>query len=79
MRPSNYQRLINDLAPGVNPAGVEASMRLQYGTLDRLPRETFALEAGLAAAMERDQPGVLRRLADSFGMDAEFEHWEQQL
>ena len=44
-----YQTLLHELAPGLNPAGVEASMRLHYGTLNHLPRETFVTEAKLAA------------------------------
>jgi len=48
-----YQKLLHELAPDLNPAGVEASMRLQYGTLNHLPREVFAEEAKLAADCER--------------------------
>jgi hypothetical protein len=71
-----YQKLLHELAPGLNPAGVEASMRLQYGTLNHLPREVFAEEAKLAADCERQSPGFLRRTAESFGMGKEFTAWE---
>jgi len=71
-----YQRLLHELAPELNPAGVEASMRLQYATLDHLPRETFAEEARLAAACERQAPGYLRQIAESMGMAAAFDAWE---
>ena len=47
-----YQTLLHELAPDLNPAGVEASMRLLYGTLNHLPRETFVAEAKLAADLE---------------------------
>ena len=47
-----YQILPHELAPDLNPAGVEASMRLHYGTLNHLPRETFVAEAKLAADLE---------------------------
>ena len=30
----SYQTLLHELAPDLNPAGVEASMRLHYGTLN---------------------------------------------
>ena len=41
-----YQTLLKKLAPDLNPAGVEASMRLHYGTLNHLPREIFVEEMG---------------------------------
>lgn len=71
-----YQKLLRELAPDLNPAGVEASMRLQYGTLNHLPRKVFADDAKLAAECERQSPGFLRRTAESFGMDEEFTAWE---
>lgn len=71
-----YQTLLKELAPGLNPAGVEASMHLHYGTLNHLPRETFSEEARLAADLERQSPGILRRIADSMGMGGEFAKWE---
>jgi len=71
-----YQKLLHELAPDLNPAGVEASMRLQYGTLNHLPREVFAEEAKLAADCERQSPGFLRRSAESFSMGKEFAAWE---
>lgn len=72
----SYQTLLHELAPDLNPAGVEASMRLHYGTLNHLPRETFAEEARLAADLEGQSPGILRRIADSMGMADEFAKWE---
>lgn len=71
-----YQTLLKELAPGLNPAGVEASMRLHYGTLNHLPRETFVEEARLAADLEAQSPGILRRIADSMGMADDFANWE---
>ncbi len=47
-------------------------MRLQYGTLNHLPREVFAEEAKLAADCERQSPGYMRRTAENFGMAGEF-------
>ena len=72
----SYQTLLRDLAPTLNPAGVEASMRLHYGTLSHLPPETFAEEAKLAADLERQSPGTLRRIADSMGLADDFAKWE---
>ena len=71
-----YQTLLHELAPSLNPAGVEASMRLHYGTLNHLPRETFVAEAKLAADLEVQSPGILRMIADSMGMADDFAKWE---
>ena len=51
-------------------------MRLHYGTLNRLPRETFVAEARLAADLEAQSPGVLRKIAESMGMADDFARWE---
>ena len=56
-----YQTLLRKLAPSLNPAGVEASMRLHYGTLNHLPRETFAAEA---------------KIAERMGIAGDFAKWE---
>ena len=72
-----YQKLIHDIDPTVNPAGVEASMRLQFGTLDHLDRQTFREEIILAKECEREQPGYLRRTAASYGMEADYNKWEE--
>ena len=71
-----YRTLLRELAPDLNPAGVEASMRLHYGTLNHLPRETFEAEARLAADLEVQSPGILRKIADSMGMADDFAKWE---
>ena len=72
----SYQTLLRELAPNLNPAGIEASMRLHYGTLSHLPPETFVEEAKLAADLERHSPGTLRRIADSMGLADDFAKWE---
>lgn len=71
-----YQRLLHELAPEMNPAGVEAMMRLHHHTLNHLPREVFVAEAKLAADLERQAPGSLREIAESMGMESEFAMWE---
>lgn len=73
---NGYQSLIREIHPTVNPAGVEAAMRLHHGTLDHLERRDFVHEVGLALACEAAEPGFLRRIAASFGMAAEFDRWE---
>ena len=86
-----YQTLLKELAPDLNPAGGEVRagseddpgdrfpgdwMRLHYGTLNHLPRETFVAKAKLAADLEGQSPGILRRIADSMGMADDFAKWE---
>ena len=72
----SYQILLHELAPDLNPAGIEASMRLHFGTLKHLPRETFVAEVKLAADLEAQSPGILRKIADSTGMADDFAKWE---
>ena len=72
----SYQTLLRELAPNINPAGIEASMRLRYGTLNHLPRKTFVAEAKLAADLEVQSPGILRKIAESMGMADNFAKWE---
>ena len=55
----SYRALINELDPFVNAVGVEAAMRLQYGTLDHLSREAFVEEIRIARACEERSPGYL--------------------
>ncbi len=71
-----YQKLLHEIAPELNPAGVEAMMRLQHHTLNHLPRAVFVAEAKLAAELERQSPGSLREIAASMGMEVEFAQWE---
>ena len=71
-----YQTLLDELVPNLNPAGVEASMRMHYGTLNQLPRETFVAEAKLAADLEGQSPGILRKIAESMEMADDFAKWE---
>jgi hypothetical protein len=73
---SFYQDFIRELNPKVNPAGVEASMRLRYGTLDHLDRTDFKSEIRIAIACENEEPGFLRKTAESFGMGEDFNYWE---
>ena len=73
---SYYQKTIRGLDPTLNPAGVEAAMRLHFGVLDHLPLEVFASEIQIARACEQEEPGFLRGCAYSMGHGADFEAWE---
>ena len=64
--------------PDLNPAGVEASMRLQSGTLNHLPRETFVVEAKHASDREGQSPGILRKIAESMPLDSAQLHQIEQ-
>lgn len=71
-----YQETIREIAAGiglvgVDAAGVEASMRLQFGTLDHLSRSEFRDEVEIAVACERSEPGYLAGLAESMGVRRE--------
>jgi hypothetical protein len=72
----SYQALLHELAPDLNPARIEVSMRLHYGTLNRLPRETFGADAKLAADLGAQSPCILRKIAESMGMADDFAKWE---
>ena len=76
---ATYRATIQRLNPEVNAAGVEASMRLQYGTLDHLDDATFRQEIDLARQCETHEPGFLKRCADSYGMGADYNNDERHL
>ena len=67
----SYQSIIREIDPHVMAAGVEAHMRLEYGTLDHLPRERFAAEVRLAKECEAASPGYLKSIAESMGVRTE--------
>ena len=74
-----YAKTIRKVDPTVNPIGVEASMRLQYGTLDHLSRGVFRGEIELAKACEREEPGFMRSTACSFGRGEAFDQAEKSM
>ena len=76
---TTYRAIINRIDPRVNAAGVEASMRLQHGTLDHLAQETFRDEIEIAKQCETREPGFLRECARSHGMAAEYQEDEEKL
>lgn len=67
MRKTPYLRIILELDPTVDAVGVEASMRLHYGTLDHLSRDEFKTEIAIAKECEAAEPGFLKRCAESYG------------
>ena len=77
--PTGYQNQIHKADPTVNPAGVEAHMRLQYGTLDHLDAATFQKEITLARNTEHLHPGYLREAAEAESMTKDYNHWRPLL
>ena len=73
------QNLIHKLNPNVNPAGAEAVMRREHGTLDHLPRKEFSLAARRARQWEAMQPGCLREIASEQGLLSDFDAWVKKL
>ena len=58
------ERVIRRLAPEPNRVeaeGVEKQIRLEHGTRDHPPGETFEAEIRLAQQCERTEPGYLKR------------------
>ena len=76
---SHYQQMIHEIDPTVNPAGVECLMRLEYHTLDHLPRSKFAEEIELAKTIHLEDPEELRRAAESHNMGNDYDSWEPRL
>lgn len=77
---SMYARSIREMDQTVNAVGVEAFMRIEYGTLDHLSREQFAQEIALANAEEAVRPGSMRLYAqaDSPATLEEFDRFQQE-
>ena len=74
-----YQDAIHEIDSTINPAGVEATMRLQFGTLNHLDQNVFAVEIKLAHECEREEPGFLKEIARSYGMVSDFDYWQDKL
>ena len=60
-----YQRLIHELDPGANPAGVEAPMRLRHRALNHLSREEFKDKIRTARQCEKEKRGHTREAQDT--------------
>lgn len=66
-REAPYANIIREFTDA-DPRLVEASMRVQYGTLDHLSRDVFRAEAELAEAMIAHDPDAMERVARSYGL-----------
>lgn len=66
---SQYAAIFKELQPNYDPRHIEGYVRLQYHTLNHLPRATLKREAAIAAACI-DEAGleVAERNAKSFGL-----------
>ena len=79
MKPA--QHLLYQIAPSLNPAGVEAHIRhsrlilAASSTIGHLSHEELASSAKEAAALEKEQPGTLASLATSFGLARDHDMW----
>jgi len=62
-----YGTQIRQLAPSHDPRHVEAYMRLEHGTLDRLSPRQFAADVKMAVACIDADPAMAERLAQSYG------------
>ncbi len=79
-RYSFYVETIREIDETVNAVGVEAFMRLEYGTLDHLSKEAFAREIELAKQAEQQEPGALRMCAwaDSKQALEDFDNFQRE-
>ena len=71
------QKLIRELDPSINPVGVEAHMLAHFSTLGHLSRQDFINEISIAKACEAEQPGFLRKVANSFGMGSSYDEAQE--
>jgi len=60
--------MIREDCPDHDPTEVEAYMRLEFGTLDHLPRDQFRREARLAARCVDADPRQAKALVASYGL-----------
>ncbi|HET7675654.1 MAG TPA: hypothetical protein VFL54_09055 [Gammaproteobacteria bacterium] len=66
---SIYANIFKDCQPNHDPRHIEAFVRLQYGTLNHLDRETLKREADIAAAcIEEGGTENAEALAQSYGL-----------
>jgi hypothetical protein len=66
---SFYETIIRDLSPAGDPRHVEAYMRLEHGTLDRLSPQQFRAEVALAVAcIAEGGTEAAEKLAKSYGL-----------
>ena len=79
---SPVQHRIYNIDPDLNPAAVEAHIRgkrkiLAAGsTIDHLSQEELTEEAAEAARLDREQPGYLTDIGQSFGLQQDYRIWD---
>lgn len=66
-RRAPYHSIIEPLARGHDPRQIEAFMRCEHGTLDRLTPAKFRAEVNLAIQCIMADPDGAERLAKSYG------------
>lgn len=66
---NGYQKLFLELQPTRDPRHIEAFLRMQFGVLDHLDRDTMAREAAIAVECI-DVGGIdnAEQLAQSYGL-----------
>ena len=65
---SAYSDQIRTIAPTYDPRHIEAMMRLQYSTLDRLSAAQFKREVLFCCICVEEDPDLAERCAKSFGL-----------
>ena len=78
MKLTIYEKIVTDINQYINPVGVVCMMREAHHTLDALDIAQFRMETLAAASCEREQPGFLRRMADSYGHVEPFDEWNAE-
>ena len=63
-----YQQRIATIAPGIDPASVEAWMRADCNTLDALSDDQFRTAALECAKCAREHPDLTVELRKTFGL-----------
>lgn len=64
-----YRDIFLELAPGYDPRHIEAYVRLEYSTLNHLPRSTLRREAQIAMqCIDEGGKESAEELAQSFGL-----------
>ena len=67
-RKSPYHQMIAPIARGHDTGQIEAFMRLEHGTLDRLSPSQFKSEVNVAIECIMDDPALAESLAASYGI-----------
>jgi len=66
----SYRSLLETLFPGINPAGIEAYIRVEESVIRNLSLAEFVRLAEKAVFYEREFPGFLDDLIGRSGLEA---------